>query len=89
MVSTKAYTADMPLPYDKSAMSDLLMPDVPETQERIFRDIIFLKRSGTTVTHKLFFFANPKSGSQYAAKFLAIEKKEFWVQRPVSRQSMG
>jgi len=47
-----------------------------------------LRDSLAKVTHKIFIFANPTSGSQHAANFLNyIPKKEFWVKRPTKDQS--
>lgn len=50
------------MPYEPS-VSKMLIPDMPSTQDKRFRNLMYHKASGSQITHRLFIFANPKSGS--------------------------
>ena len=43
--------------------------------------MIFTPLKDAVITHNIFIFANPRSGSQIAKTFLNIRYQDFWVER--------
>jgi hypothetical protein len=77
-------------PLLNASKDSMMIPNSPNTnlEHKRFRNLIYKRDTAATkVTHQLIIFANPRSGSQRAARFLTIANRDFYVRRKVQNQA--